>query len=129
MVGRPTVCPKRWSFFGRRPTPGITGRIWLDDIGVRFKRGSVHERMLGRPIVGLKRRSVRNDGRSSHRFSETMVVFGAAPQLGKHVVTRDLSSPGVAGGAMPIQIYSREGVGSLPIAWGGVCSSEFQKNM
>jgi hypothetical protein len=46
---------------------------------------------------------------------------------GKHVVTRDLSSPGVASGTMAVQIYSREGVGSLPIIWGGVRSSEFQK--
>jgi hypothetical protein len=45
----------------------------------------------------------------------------------KHVVTRDLSSQGVAGGTMPIQIYSGEGVGSQQIIWGGVCSSESQK--
>jgi len=89
--------------------------------------GSVHERMLGRPIVRLKRCSVRNDGRSYHRFSKTMVVSVAAHKQGKHVVTRDLLSPGVASGTMPIQIYSREGVGSLPTIWGGVCSSEFQK--
>jgi hypothetical protein len=68
-----------------------------------------------RPIVCLQRCSVRTDGRASHRFAETMVVYGAAPKLGKHVVTHDLSSPGVAGGVMPIQIYSRGGVGSLPI--------------
>jgi hypothetical protein len=118
---------KRWSFVGRRPTLCKTGWIWREDIGVRFKLRSVHERMLGRPVVCLKRGSARTDGRATHRFAKTMVVFGAAPKLGKHVVTHDLSSPGVAGGVMPIQIYRREGVGSLPITWGGVCSGEFQK--
>jgi len=55
-VGRPIVCPKRWSvqtdcrasivflkrwsFLGRLPTLGKMGRIWRDDIGVRFKRWS-----------------------------------------------------------------------------------------
>jgi len=96
-------------------------------VGVRFKRWPVHERVPGRPIVCLERCSVPTDGRAAHRFPETMVVFVAAPTVGKHVVTRDLSSPGVAGGVMAVQIYSREGVGSLLIIWGGVCSSEFQK--
>jgi hypothetical protein len=106
---------------GRRPTLCKTGWIWREDIGVRFKRRSVHERMLGRPVVCLKRWPVRTDGRASHRFAKTMVVFGPAPKLGKHVVTHDLSSPGVAWGVIPIQIYRREGVGSLLITWGGVC--------
>jgi hypothetical protein len=106
---------------GRRPTLCKTGWIRREDIGVRFKRRSVHERMLGRPVVCLKRWPVRTDGRASHRFAKTMVVFGPAPKLGKHVVTHDLSSPGVAWGVIPIQIYRREGVGSLLITWGGVC--------
>ena len=83
-VGRPVVCPKRWSvrtdgrasivflkrwsFLGRLLTLGKMGRIWTDYIGVRFKRWSGASHRLSKTVFGPDRWSVapsffENDGR------------------------------------------------------------------